>query len=416
MIFIKKVLFLFSIFLVFFSCGKDDLACNILTGGACALVGGASNLGDPCKLGLSSCDNGNGISHIKEVNTTVYVDPKDLNTTPTIVIIKNKNIELNPGEQDHVILKIDDQDLDEVVVTSIVGKPSVATAEYFENPDRLLITAVGSGETFAKVYGRDDDDHVGESQFINIKVSGAESNNTSVLKHSVSFAKDRIRMKISDFKRLSYTIDGFQADYEVEVTLATKLVDVNVSKSAKSIDIYSNANYGTTVASFKFTDSSGAIVIKDLPIDVDNANTDPVTNPGLTAHTVRDTQACKNTSVWKQLINSYSVGERVIDGFNSITFQSLSTATKDIILHYKNVVTSIQNRPDDAMDIKVDQVPRLDGSRDSSKGFIIQASKGFFDSGFYYVKIDDKCYRGEFPRSDNAKSNDIYKSVKLVVN
>ena len=418
MIFLKKILFLFSFFFFFLSCGKEDLACNILTGGACALAQGISNINDPCKLGLSSCDNDQSIPHIKEVNTSTYIDPSDLNTTP-LVIAFNTDVTLNIGDKINILLTIDDKDLDEVNVTAIIGKPSIASAEILKFPDRLLVTALDYGTTFAKVYGRDDDNHIGESQAINIKVLGGDSNSTEVKEHAVVFTKDAITMNTSDFKRIGYTISGLQSDYTVEVTLSSSslnLVDVNVSKSATNIDIYSNATFGTAVVNFVFTDSSGTTLTKDLSIEVTNTETLPPVDPSLTSHTVKDDQACKNNDLWKTLVNSYSVGERVIDTLNSITFQSLSTATTDIVLYYKDVVDVIQARPDDAMDIKVDEVPKLDGARDTNKGFIIQTSKGFFNAGFYYVKIDDKCYRGEFPKSDSVKNNDIYKAVKLVVN
>ena len=202
----------------------------------------------------------------------------------------------------------------------------------------------------------------------------------------------------------------------LNVNIFSNLVDVNISTSATSIDIYSNANHGITVASFTFTDSTGITLIKDLSIEVTNTTTNPPGDPSLTNYTVKDAEACKNTSLWKKLINSYSLADREIDDLNSITFQSLATATTNITLYYKDVVDTIQTRPDDAMDIKVDDVPRLDGTRETNRGFIIQTSKGFFDSGFYYVKIEQDCYRGEFPKSNAVKEFDIYKNVKLVVN
>lgn len=418
MIFLKKIFFLFSFLLFFLSCGKEDLACNILTGGACAIAG-ALNINDPCKLGLSSCNNNNGIPQIKEADNT-KIDPKDLNTTPTIIIknTKNANVILNVGEQINVLLTVGDKDLDDVTVSSIVGKPSIASSEVLKFPDRILITALTPGITFAKVYGRDDDNHIGESQKINISVLGGDANATAPKEYAVTFTKDKIVMNTSDFKRIGFTVKGLQPNYTVVTTLAksnNKLVDINVSTSATSIDIYSNATYGTTVANFVFTDSNGVSLVKDLQIEVTNTETLPPVDPNLTAHTVKDAQACRNNDLWKVLKNSYSVGDRVIDSLNSITFQSLSTATTDILFYYKNTVDTIQPRPDDAMDIKIDEVPKLDGTRDTNKGFIIQTSKGFFNSGFYYVKIDGKCYRGEFPKNDTSKNDDIYKAVKLVI-
>ena len=403
--------------LSFFSCGQDDLACNILTGGACAIISGVSNLNDPCKLGLSSCNNGKGIANIKETNTTANINPGDLNTTPSL-IAREVDITLNVGEKYNVILKVTDRDLDDVNVTAIATRPSVASIEVLSSPDRLLITALASGTTIATAYGKDDDNHIGESQNIKIKVLGGDKNSSAIEEHSVIFSKNKITMNTGGFKRIGYTVKGLQADYTVKVTFASsnnKLVELNVSKSATSIDIYSNATHGTTVASFTFTDSAGITLIKDLQIEVTNSSISPPGDPALTDYTVRDPEACRDTNLWKKLINSYSVGERAIDEFNSITFQSLSTATKNIILYYKDVVDAIVTRPDDAMDIKVDVVPRLDGNRDTDKGFIIQTSKGFFNAGFYYVKIDDQCYRGEFPKNDAVKNHDIYKHVKLVI-
>lgn len=418
MIFLKKILFLFLFLFLFLSCGTEDIIGNIATGGLYGLAKGVSNLNDPCKLGLSSCDDGSGIPHIKEVNNSTYVDPKDLNTTPSLVA-ENTNVVLNVGEQYNVLLRVTDQDLDEVVVTSLVSKPSIASSIVLKAPDRLLITALASGDTFAKAYGTDDDSHVGESQIINITVLGGNGNNASVEEHSVELTKNKIKMGTGGFQRIGYTVRGLQSDYNVEWSIASsnnKLVDVNVSKSATSIDIYSNATQGTAIVSFTFKDSAGVTLIKDLQIEVTDTGINPPSDPDLTSYTVRDPEACRDSSAWKKLRNSYSVGERAIDDLNSLTFQSLSTATNDITLYYSSsVVDAIQQKPDNAMDIKVDEVPNLDGTRDSSKGFIIQTSKPYFGAGFYYAKIDNKCYRGEFPKSDSVKNHDIYKAVKLVV-
>jgi len=428
-----KLLIIVLVAIMYSSCGRinnvGDAALFVVSGGLLPI---------PCELTSAGCV----VEKPKEINTTKEKPLRKYKNQPPLVEFYISDLELNVGDERNVLILISDPEDDNITkVNYFVQDSTLAVLEITKDPYALKVTAKKAGNTNIRVIAKDSKLNEGRTELLPLAVHDNRFGDSSP---RVKFSETLIEMDVGSIFTIKYIYSGLSPKYTVGKKITNGLVLAYVNTNTATITIKAKNIAGTDKVVFTFIDSknepydvSVAILVKS---NVDNTGAGTVVPPPPQSGTptsgggkIRETKnlvfndpnACSDDL--DQISHSYGESKTsTISAKNSISIQSL-TNNAVVTLYYKELSHNASSPY--GLDISPPStgLPLGPNSRDAglTRQFILQASPEFAtkspsrpkNSEYFYLRIQEACYRGVFPANDSESSKRQARlSLKLCVN